>query len=194
MPALSRQSIEILQQGLRELYAHHNLDTLPRAAMRVARRLVDCDMAAYNEINPQAGRALVVADPVEWEVKTIEGLPAFERYMHQHPVLTHYLSQPNTGPKKISDFMTLRQFERLELYQHLFGPLRLRYQMVTPLRVSPPLAVGLSTNRQRRDFSENERYRLSLLQPHLLQAYENAALISDLTQRANRYEHLFESL
>jgi len=194
MARLTGRHLETLHEGLRRLYAHHDLDTLPRTALRVAMTLVPCDMAGYNEINPQRGRAIVIVEPAERQHDALAALAGFEKHMHQHPVLAHVLAQPNSGPKKISDFLTMPQFQKLDLFNQVFRPLRLRYQIVAPMQTSLPLAVGISMNREATDFSEADRQRLALLQPHLLQAYENAAVISDLKGQVGRYEHLLDSL
>lgn len=194
MADLSGSQFKALQIGLQRLYAHHDLDSLPRVALQTAMSLVPCDIAAYNEMNPQRGRAIVVVEPTERGQVALDALPHFERHMHQHPVLAHMLANPNSEPKMISDFLTLEQFSRLDLYKTVFEPSRLRYQLVTPMQSSLPLTVGISLNRELQDFQESDRRCMSVLQPHLLQAYENAAIISDLRGQVGRYEHLLDSL
>ena len=105
--------------------------------------LVSCDVGTYNELDPERGRAIAIVEPAEQAKKVLAALPALERYMHQHPVLSHHLANPNSGPSKITDFLTRRQFERLELYQQVFVPSGVRYQLVTPLRTPLPLAIGV---------------------------------------------------
>jgi len=52
------------------------------------RALIECDAVGYNDVDPSIGAASWLADPVEaGEAGDIE---AFERTMHQHPVIESF--------------------------------------------------------------------------------------------------------
>lgn len=190
----SRSPADILQASLRELYAHFDLDALPRIAIGVACQLVPCEVAAYNEIDTVRGRAVGVLLPEDRAVQIFQALPLWERYMHQHPVLTHFQRFPHDRPRKVTDFLKQADFEESDLFREFFGPLDMRYQIVTNLPTRSSLVVGISQNRTSRDFTERERRALDMFRPHLRQAYENASLVSELKATASRLELVMDRI
>ena len=73
---------------------------------------------------------------------------------------------------KISDFLSVRQFRALELYEVLYSQIGAEDQIAFGL--PGPVVVGVALNRDRRSFSERDRALLDLLRPHLAQAYDRA--------------------
>ncbi|MGC4032355.1 MAG: LuxR C-terminal-related transcriptional regulator [Tepidisphaeraceae bacterium] len=189
-----RSVADVLQESLRELYAHLDLDALPLIAIGVAQRLVDCDVTAYNEIDPTRGRAVGIVMPEVAGPPIFAALPIWERYIHQHPLISHFRANPYDRPHKVTDFISQAAFEDTDIYREFFGPLNLRYQIVTNLPTRSTMVAGISQNREKRDFTERDRRALDLLRPHLLQAYENAALVSELRANSTRLELLMDRL
>jgi DNA-binding CsgD family transcriptional regulator len=170
------------------------LDSLPRVALRLVSRLVPCEVSVYNEINLARGRVVAALEPEDDAPRILSMTPNWERFIHQHPLVTHFRKRPDDRPRKITDFLRQSDFEQLDIYRSFFGPLGLRFQMVTCMPAPPPLVVGISHNRARRDFSERDRRIMDVVRPHLRQAYENAALVSELRRRNRQLEHLVDHL
>ena len=105
-----------------------------------------------------------------------EEVAIFDRYTHQHPLLSHYFAVPDSRAYRFSDFLRRRDFHRLELYNEFYRPLRIDHQLVTSLRYQRSSVVACALNRERRDFTDRERMLLDLARPHLVRAYENAEL------------------
>ena len=96
---------------------------------------------------------------------------------------------------KISDFFNETELHRLPgLYEQFLQPLGLEDQFVIVLTVSQsaaiqgrlkqaqPKLIGINLYRSDRSFSERDRAVLNLLHPHLLQAYQNAAALTQNQQ------------
>lgn len=83
-----------------------------------------------------------------------------ERLAYQHPLIAHYARTRDSHPPRISDFISLSQFQRLQLHDELFRPLRINYQMAVTIPSPPHFVIGITFNRSSRDFSERERARL----------------------------------
>jgi DNA-binding CsgD family transcriptional regulator len=166
---------------LRQLYGVERLEDFPRRAMAGLGRLIESDILTYNEIYPRRIRADFLDEPAgtidDWQRAT------FERYAHQHPLITHYAKTRERHPRKISDFLTLTQFKNLALHSEFFRPLRLNYQMAVTIPSTPELVIGIALNRSRVDFSERDRSMLEAIRPHLAQAYRNAAERTRLAER-----------
>ncbi len=135
-------------------------------------RLIPADAVAYNRIDLRAGSTVVVVDPPE--TMFAEGKEALLRYGTQNPLVAHAIREPHTQALRISDFIGRREFHRTDIYNTLFRPLGLDYQMACGLPAPRGLVVGVSINRSRQDFSERDRSLLDLLRPHFAQAHGRA--------------------
>ena len=75
---------------------------------------------------------------------------------------------------KIHDMLTRSQFHRLGIYNEFYRKLKIEHQMVVLLSCSShSLNKNIAVNRDRRDFTEEERLMLNLLAPHITQALKN---------------------
>ena len=154
--------------------------------MRGLAGLIASDILTYNEIDMRRHRAATVVEPLG-----AIGAPAvaiLERLAHQHPLISHYAETRESRPLKISDFLTLSQFRKLDLHNELFRPLAVNYQMAVTIPSPPELVIGITFNRSRGDFSERERSLLTVIRPHLVHAYRNAAERATLLERAETAE------
>lgn len=146
-------------------FRRHVLEQLPR--------LVPTTMISYNDISPD-GEPLLLLDPRDaW---TDERARDFVRLAGQHPLIAHYQRTGDPRPLKISDMMGRREFRRTELYQRVYGPMGVEFQMAVTLPAAPGAIVGIALNRDRTDFGERDRAMLELLRPHLAQMRRDAAV------------------
>ncbi len=181
MERLRTRDLRDVLAFLEGAYAAHDLDGLVQYIVRQLPTLVRSEITAYNEINPRRRRI------VWWDEPTLarvfpEGREIFQRHMADHPLIAHYERSRDGSARKISDFLTQRQFYRLGLYNEFFrrfdgGD----HQMVIALPAPPPLLVGISVNRDGRDFTDRDRLVLNLLRPHLIEVYRNAEAMTELT-------------
>ena len=132
-------------------------------------RLVPSDSVAFTE-EEAPGLVLVYrtrpADAVEREAKLDHELGM--ETLNQNPLCTY---PGDRGVHKLSDFLSRRQFRRLELYEAIrpYG----EYFLKLPLRHAPATRAFMF-DRGSSDFSERDRQLLELLRPHLLQAFRRA--------------------
>lgn len=147
-----------------EAFAPFVVDALPR--------LVSCDSASYNEVDPTIPRIVALMEPKElhWD----GDLATWERWMHQHPLVTRLMQTGDGRAWRISDMISQDQFHALELYTEFYRRMRVEYQIALALPVPRPLILGLVLNREDRDFSERDRAILNLTRPHLVQIRRNA--------------------
>jgi DNA-binding CsgD family transcriptional regulator len=190
MEALGLKELRTALVFLQELYAGHDLKGFQTHILSAFQRLVPADTISYNETNPQARRNEAVEEPV----LPSEYRPIFERHMGEHPLIAHYHKTGDGRALRISDFLTQRQLRRLGLYNEVFRPLQIEYQMATALRLPRPLMIGIALNRVRRDFSERERQLLDLLRPHLIQAYLNAESVTRFHEEQARTGRALDEL
>jgi DNA-binding CsgD family transcriptional regulator len=184
---LGPSDYEAVLDFVRQVHAVRDMATFPRRAIAGIGALIACDILTYNEIDTRQQRAYMVEQPAG--VITNSQVRTFERLAHQHPLIRHYALTRETRPRKISDFLSLAEFRRLDLYQEFFRQVEVNYQMAVTIPSSTSVVIGIALNRTRRDFSERDRAVLDVVRPHLAQSYRNVierATLRERTQAAER--------
>ena len=157
---------------------------LPAVVLRRARALVPCDAISFLELDSARqccylGQGLVEGAPGEGLPEEDPGRDFKIFWYHYwdfapgcYPDRSHDLSRITT----ISDFYSRRQFHNTGMYADNFGPLG--FEATAMVRLSAP------AGRSRRliffrgpgpDFDGRDRLLLSLLRPHLNEAYQELA-------------------
>lgn len=190
MERLSQRDLQTLLSYLREIYAHHDLESFAANIVSMLPKVVPSEWTSYNEVDPQSQKVNVVMEPLPSDFP--DGEQVFEQHISEHPLINYYQQTHDGRALKISDFLTQSQFHRLELYNEFFRRLEVEHQMAVTLPAPTPLVIGIAVNRSGADFSERERLLLSLLRPHLLQAYHNAESATRLRQELAQLRRALE--
>lgn len=179
---------------LRKLYRLKDIDAFALFVMKELPPLVASDATAYTEINTLRRRTFSVIDTPEGQRVLEARTPQFEAYINQHPLIRHFEKNPDDGPRKVTDFLTVDAWKKTDIYQQFYRYFDLNYQMVIIMPATPPNVVGVVLNRRDRDFDEDDRRILATLQPHLTQAYRNVIDRTTLHTRAEITERALEIL
>jgi DNA-binding CsgD family transcriptional regulator len=132
-------------------------------------KVVACDWACYNEVDLENGMLVKVSYPVAEEFAELDAL--FMSIVDQHPLVARQQAG-DLHCYALSDFLTARQFHRLELYQDCYRLRQTEDQLAFGLGGEVLVAFALS--RGRRSFTERDREVLELLRPHLTLAHRQA--------------------
>ena len=177
MAKLMGSQLTALSGALLELYSPSPIADFPSRVLAILRRCFSFEFGAYHEISDYENERSVI-DP--YERINLEVLNA---YLRQHPTWTGIVENRIASPVKISDFTSLSQWQRTDLYNGFFRPIGQNYQLAfITIDASPQLGIAL--NRSTSDFSEEERLMLDLLRPHLAQAFRASKLVSYLSEVA----------
>jgi DNA-binding CsgD family transcriptional regulator len=137
--------------------------------------LIPCNAIGYNEVDRETGETLLVLEPAEVEFDGIA--EAFGRYAHQHPVVRLHREQSDQpGPHALSDFLSEEELHGLDLYRAVYARMGAEDQLSFVLPSPPEITVGIALNRATRGFSAAERELVTLIRPHLVQAFRDAHL------------------
>jgi DNA-binding CsgD family transcriptional regulator len=179
MGRLRQKDHQALLEFLGESYAIRDLDAFPSYVISALRKIVPADIASYNVLHPWRGRVSWVWEPADL---SFAAEPIFEPHVHQHPSVVRYQQTRDGRASKISDYLTRSRFHRLELYQEFYRRMGVEYELAIGLPLPRPLVIGIALSRSRVDFSERDRRVLNLLRPHLIQAYRNAEVVSQVNK------------
>ena len=192
MTRLTHNQFATLLNGIGELHVHHDLDGFAQLAMRICRKAVPSDWAAWDEINVRRQRHHWFTEPAELDLR---GPDEAHKYLFtQHPFVKHMQRYGDVPALRISDLLSRRQYHETGLYREAYRHFGVEYQLGFSLPSSSPgLFVGMAFNRKHHDFSGQDRLLFELLRPHLLQAYRNAELITQLRETSALANHALEA-
>lgn len=174
---MARLSPSDLGQALdfvREAEGVAGSDPFPARLLHSLRRLIPSDAVSWHEWSFAEGRhhncSFSASEPADipgvWE--------AYSRYRHQDPLPGGCAGASPPLPMsvgralKFSDFLSTREFRRLDLHAYICRPLGIDYVMKLFLPNRDGIARGFVFDRSRTDFTERDRLMLDLLRPHFV--------------------------
>jgi DNA-binding CsgD family transcriptional regulator len=179
MNPLSANDYDLLLDCIRELHSFRSQPTLRAWLLDTALpRLIPSDWLSYNEVDlVQPEKTLAILKP-ESNPFLQRLFPRFKEVAHQHPLIVRQMASPDFAVHKISDFLTQEAYHKLELYQDVYRPMGVEYQIAATIRLDPGHVTAFALSRQRTDYTERDRAILEILRPHLVVAFNNLALIN----------------
>ena len=142
-------------------------------------KLISCDVAVFALANLRGPSLVAVENP---RVTSAADLETYMRVTREtsNPIIEHFARTRDAEARRMSDFVTRRQFHDLALYTDFYRRLRLEFILGTPLNDSPTSFDGVTLNRSGRDFTDRDRVLLTLLRPHLIRGYRTALAVDRL--------------
>ena len=169
-----------LSDGLAELYAPAaapgGLDYAARV-VSVAARLIPADSCSYNHIGGGPWLLAWLVEPADAGTFP-DGGQLLQQHLHEHPVVAHVQATGDGRARRISDFLSDRQFRSLGLYHDFYRRRAVGYQASIMVPAPGGGLIAVALNRQRHDFSSDDLELFNLLRIHVGQA----AAIALLTQ------------
>ena len=184
-----------------------------RALLALAGDVAECETAAQLEAQIAVGLPRVIGadavmvtacrdwgDEVELEVGDrdvycAELLAAIGTRWREHPVLTRDLARANSAPRRLSDFLSGRDWRRRGLFNDFYRPLGMTRELAVQLSWGPAgSSCCAALHRDGSDFSERDRLALALVAPHLRAARARIAARVSLDRRLALLEHGIEDM
>jgi DNA-binding CsgD family transcriptional regulator len=180
MNTLSTEDYELMLACIRELHSFRDPLLLRNWLLDVAfPRILTSDWISYNEVDllsPENSMAVIKPDMAP---ALLPLFPRFKELAYQHPLITRQIELDNFPVHKISDFVSQKDYHRLELYHEVYRLLGVEYQIAITIRLQPNHVTAFAFSRRLKDFDERDRLILELLRPHLVVAFNNLALAGE---------------
>jgi DNA-binding CsgD family transcriptional regulator len=181
---LSRRDLNRILSFVEGAHASPDLDGLALYVSNRLPKLIHCDAASYNEINPRLKR-------IRWVVtEGVDSFPdaerVFEAHMPEHPFVRHHAQCHGQAAVKVSDFLSQRRWRNTGMYSEFYRRLGLERLLAISIPTQPGF-VGISPLRAGVEFSERERAILTIVRPHLVHAYRTAALRTEHEAELGRF-------
>lgn len=174
--ALSQRDVGAVLQAAETFFDVRSIEELRQCAVDTVSCLLPATVVSWNEVDLDGGQLAMVRSA--WPLaptdpdRLRELDEAFMAYVMEHPVIARYQRTRDGRPYAISDFLSVADFHRTNLYQHLYRPLGIEDQISFVLP-DPRLVVGIAANREKRGFPPDERMICNLLRAHLVHATRN---------------------
>jgi DNA-binding CsgD family transcriptional regulator len=144
-----------------------------RLAIEQVARLLPSEVVTFNEIDPATGQLNFLSIPSSYPFP-----PGAEQQLialaDQHPLIHYYVHSSDGSAKKISDFWSQAEFRASLLYELVYQPMEVEYQMSITLATLHSNVVAIVASRRHVDFSERDRAVLNTLRPYFVQAWYSA--------------------
>ena len=179
MARLRHQRLKTLSDALLDVYSPGPIADLPVRMFSALRSCLSFDFLGYHEITDNQNQRGVIHPEYPFDNKI------FETYLHQHPTWNGVVRDQLESSVTISDFVSRDEWQRTDLYNHIFRPQEQNHQLAFITFAQFP-QLGVALNRSTCDFSEEERSVLDLLKPHLSQALTTSKFFSYYSDTAER--------
>jgi DNA-binding CsgD family transcriptional regulator len=173
--SVSAVQLRVLLDLLAELQSCRDEATLRLRLTDTVDRLVPCDLVSLNYIDMDGSNGGTTTSFNGGFSADTELANAFDEFAEQHPLVIEMVRTGESGPRRMSDFITVPAFKRLDLYQYVFRPLESLHQIGFSLATSSSLVIGIGLNRGRRDFSDTQLELVSLLHQQLPAVFSHVA-------------------
>lgn len=155
-------------------------------AVRVLCELVPNELAAFNHIDTRRNFSQFVAsNPTDPAFKNMEG---FHLHIHEHPVIRHVARTGIYSPEQISDHSSLTDWSENPLHREFFVPgghaEEDQISFILPGFDPKGIMCGFNMQRKWGAFTARDKELVTLLYPHLHQAFQSARRLTVLRDRA----------
>lgn len=156
-----------LLQALKAISAERTLEGFGRTVARELYALIRGVSTSYNEVNPQAPKAMAFIHPEPDDHWWTTYTPPFEAHMYQHPVLRHFAVTGSFGPTTWAEVDPTGAFFGTELYEQFYRPIGIHSQVVVQVPAAHGVVIGVAVNRDGTGFAADELALLAELREHL---------------------------
>jgi DNA-binding CsgD family transcriptional regulator len=167
-----RGGAKLVARAAAELWQLEDLASFRANLATQLRGVVDCEVAAYNEIGPTPQDVFIAADPSELLETMGDTLEAFGTLVRQNPLAAHYARTGDPRALRMSDFISTRKLHALELYDLVYRHLDTEYQLAFSVPAVGQL-IGVTVSRCKSDFSDDELELFDALRAIVVGAYRN---------------------
>jgi DNA-binding CsgD family transcriptional regulator len=168
--ALRQSDLCAVLDFLREAEEVKGPSPFPASLVGRLGELVPSDVVHFCELDRVRQRAL--GDVYATDSDECDDGGTYWRLRHEHPTCWHHEQTGDFSAHKVSDFLTLRELRRLEIYEHRFRVFP--FELTVGLPAPPWHTKVFLFHRRNRDFQERDLRVLDLLRPHLVHLWESA--------------------
>jgi DNA-binding CsgD family transcriptional regulator len=159
-----------------------DVDELRRGLLHALHRALPSDYISLNDVGPTPEQVVSIIEPDA----PAESYEKWREHAQENPLLQRYLRTLDGRAYRFSDLVSQDELHRMPLYQAVYAPLGVEYQLAFNLPAAPDRVLAIALSRGARDYSDAERDFANRARPFLIQAYLNAIAFSSLRSARTR--------
>lgn len=120
-----------------------------------------------------------------WAQQAIDLAPAFGRNVESHPQFMALCMGKASLVDAVSDYITKREWQSTGMFSEVIREVGAIDQLSSSRPLNESLTFSIVVNRDRWGFTDQERGMLSLLTPHVIQAWRTRILLGDISRETS---------
>jgi DNA-binding CsgD family transcriptional regulator len=170
--ALTPQDLEAALDLVQRVGEAETRDEFIALTLTASRHTVPCAMATVNEVDPSVGRFVYWYEPESLFVPP-NAQELLSSLADEHPLISYIARTGDGSARTFSDLVTRQQLHATRLYEELYRPMGVEYQMSVTLPAEAPLIFALVLSDGEVDFTGRDRAVLNRVRPHLAHIWRN---------------------
>jgi DNA-binding CsgD family transcriptional regulator len=190
METIDSRQLRLFSQCVLEIHQASSADAVAEAAMLAAEKLVGGEHGYFFEFFAGGGMRLL-AERTGPSLSAY--LPVLAAHHREHPGVRFCLEDPKGGPTKVTDFLSVRDWHRTEIYQSFCRPLGIEENCGVDFRPAGGNTHAIVINRSRRSFTRKDLSLFGLLRDHVTAALESIGRADDTSMRIDADGRLLQA-
>ncbi len=180
MVQLTRSDFEQIHNYISVVNRSRTMADFLDSAMHELMALFPATNSAWTYANRQTGFTTGQFDTPEWQEIAMLHIESWNRYSAEHPIFEYFLQPDHASVSRLSDFISVKEFKKTNLYLHWFSLFNSTRQVVCEVLRDGPRQLVISLQKHGSDFSNRDVEMLIKLQPHLANTFHALERISEL--------------
>lgn len=182
---LSRSDFERIHHYISVVNRSRTMAEFLAAAMCEAMALLPATNSTWTYVNMKTGFSTGQFNNPAWQAIATTHLESWNRYSVEHPIIQYFLQPDHAPVSRMSDFISVKDFKKTNLYLHWFAHFNATRQVVCEVLRDGPRQLVITLQKSGRDYSDREVEILIKLQPHLANTFRALERISELEAQNN---------
>jgi len=193
MKRLTGKELRRISQFLISLYQLRTHDEFTDHLLTALPTITDGEFTSYNEYVSDGGTILYKSDQLPYCPDPLHYGTVLQKHIHEHPVVTQWLTAHDESAHIISDFAPPSRFHKTTLHNEFYKPLKMSYLLFIGLKATNNRMLSISRHRDDREFRESDKTVLDAIRPHLQQALTNALAVTAVQDQLATLDQVMEA-
>lgn len=177
--------LDLYQLRTHEEFTSHLIAALPT--------ITEGEFTSYNEYPSDKNPILYKSDQLPYCPDPSHYAQMLQQHIHEHPVVTHWLTTGEESAHIIADFVPPSRFHKTVLHQEFYKPLKMSYLLFIGLAASNGRMLSVSRHRNDKEFRESDKTIFNALRPHLQLALTNALAVTAMQDQLTAMDQAMEA-
>ena len=193
MERLTGKQLRQVSEFLLDLYQQRTHDAFTDHLLKALPTITDREFTSYNEYVSGGETILYKSDQLPYCPDLSHYAGVLQQHIHEHPVVTQWLTAHDESAHIISDFVPPSRFHKTVLHNEFYKALKMSYLLFIGLKATNNRLMSICRHRDDREFRESDKTVLDAIRPHLQQALTNALAVTAVQDQLAALDQAMEA-